>query len=68
MVENKTGIVKCFDNEKGVGFITPDNGFEDLFFHFSSVFKSNSLKCGQKVSYIEYVGQKGPQAEYVVPL
>ncbi|WP_373274969.1 cold-shock protein [Priestia aryabhattai] len=67
-MENKKGIVKCFDNEKGVGFITPDNGFEDLFFHFSSVFKSNSLKCGQKVSYIEYVGQKGPQAEYVVPL
>ncbi|WJD83563.1 cold-shock protein [Priestia megaterium] len=67
-MENKTGTVKWFDDEKGFGFITPDNGTQALFFHFSSIFKTNSLKPGQKVSYIEYKSEIGPRAEYVVLL
>ena len=68
IIESKTGTVKCYDKEKGFGFILPDNGLEELFVHFSSVYNSNSLKVGQEVSYIEYKGHKGPQAEYVMLL
>ena len=67
-MESKIGTVKYFNDEKGFGFITPDNGGEDLFVYFSSIHNTNSLKVGQKVSYVEYLGQKGPQAEYVVIL
>ncbi|MFS0907168.1 cold shock domain-containing protein [Priestia aryabhattai] len=66
MMESKTGKVKCYDKEKGFGFISPDNGIEELFVHFSSIYNSNSLKVGQEVSYIEYKSHKGPQAEYVM--
>ncbi|KRF51449.1 hypothetical protein ASG98_25900 [Bacillus sp. Soil531] len=68
-MESKIGKVKYFDYEKGFGFISPDSGGEDLFVHFSSIRnQSNSslLEIGQKVSYIEYKGQHGLQAEYVV--
>ncbi|MBY0089348.1 cold shock domain-containing protein [Priestia aryabhattai] len=68
MLESKTGTVKYFNDEKGFGFITPDNDGEDLFVYFSSIHNNNSLKVGQKVSYVEYMGQRGPQAEYVVIL
>ena len=69
-LESKIGKIRCFDYEKGFGLISPDRGGEDLFVHFSSIRNpnSNSLKIGQKVSYIEYKGQQGPQAEYVVLL
>jgi cold shock protein len=67
-LESKTGTVKYFDDEKGFGFISPDNGVEDLLVYFGSIHNANSLKVGQKVSYVEYMGQKEPQAEYVVLL
>jgi cold shock protein len=64
------GTVKWFDDGKGFGFITPDNGGKDLFAHFSAIqgngFKS--LQEGQKVSYDETMGQKGPQASNITPL
>jgi cold shock protein len=59
-----TGTVKWFSNEKGYGFITPDEGGEDLFVHFSAIagggFKT--LDEGTKVSFEVTQGQKGPQA------
>ena len=58
------GTVKWFSDEKGYGFITPDDGSGDLFAHFSNVegdgFKS--LTEGQKVSYESAEGRKGPEA------
>jgi CspA family cold shock protein len=64
------GTVKGFNNEKGYGFITPDEGGEDLFVHYSGIagggFKS--LEEGAKASYEATQGQKGMQAENVTPV
>ena len=61
------GTVKWFNEEKGYGFITPDDGGEDLFVHYSSIEGSGfrSLEEGQKVSYEPARGRKGEQAENV---
>ncbi|CAB4532424.1 unannotated protein [freshwater metagenome] len=65
-----TGVVKWFNNEKGYGFITPDEGGPDLFAHFSSIetdgFKS--LAENQKVEFEVAQGDKGPQAAHIRPL
>ena len=59
-----TGTVKWFSNDKGYGFITPDEGGEDLFVHFSAIAGSwfKTLDEGTKVSFEVTQGQKGPQA------
>ena len=62
-----TGTVKWFSNDKGYGFITPDEGGEDLFVHFSAIAGSGfkTLDEGAKVSFEVTQGQKGPQAAEV---
>jgi CspA family cold shock protein len=59
-----TGTVKWFSDDKGFGFITPDEGGRDLFVHFSGVIGDGyrSLEEGVKVSYEEEQGDKGPKA------
>jgi cold shock protein len=63
-----TGVVKWFNDSKGYGFITPDEGSKDLFVHFSNIagdgFKS--LTEGARVEFDEREGQKGPEATNVI--
>jgi CspA family cold shock protein len=62
-----TGTVKWFNDAKGFGFITPDEGGEDLFAHFSAIQMSGfkTLKEGQKVSFDVVQGPKGKQASNI---
>ena len=64
------GTVKWFSDQKGYGFITPDEGGEDLFIHHSNIggegFKT--LAEAQKVEYKPGQGQKGPEATEVRPM
>jgi cold shock protein len=64
------GTVKWFSTEKGYGFISPDEGGDDLFVHYSGISGSGfrSLEEGQKVSYEATRGNKGMQAENVTPV
>ena len=59
-----SGTVKWFNNKKGFGFITPEDGGGDVFVHFSAVTMEGfkSLAEGQKVSYEVETGDKGEQA------
>ncbi|KAB2322264.1 cold-shock protein [Betaproteobacteria bacterium SCN1] len=63
----ETGTVKWFNDAKGYGFITPDNGGEDLFAHFSAISAKGfrSLKENQRVSFEVTTGPKGKQASNI---
>ena len=65
-----TGTVKRFNDSKGFGFITPEEGGKDLFVHFSNIAGSGfkSLTEGAKVEYEPAEGPKGPQATNVVQI
>ena len=62
-----TGTVKWFDDAKGYGFITPDDGGKDLFVHHSAIIGDGykSLAENAKVQYEAEQGEKGPQAKSV---
>lgn len=65
-----TGTVKWFNETKGFGFLTQDNGGNDVFVHFNSI-QSEGFKTlteGQRVSFTVEQGKKGPQASNVVTL
>ena len=66
MSEKQIGTVKWFNDSKGYGFISRE-GAPDLFVHFSQIQGDGfrSLLEGQKVTFTEGQGQKGPQAEQV---
>ena len=64
-----TGTVKWFNDAKGYGFITPDDGGKDLFAHFSAISGSGfrTLTEGQRVSFDRTTGPKGEQASNIRP-
>jgi cold shock protein len=65
-----TGTVKWFNDAKGFGFITPEDGSKDLFVHHSAIQGGGfrSLAEGERVACDVVQGQKGPAAENVVKL
>ena len=62
-----TGTVKWFNDAKGFGFVTPDDGGADLFAHFSAIQNNGfkSLQENQRVSFDVTTGQKGLQASNI---
>ncbi|OGI54604.1 MAG: cold-shock protein [Candidatus Muproteobacteria bacterium RIFCSPHIGHO2_12_FULL_60_33] len=65
----QTGTVKWFNNAKGYGFITPSDGSEDVFVHFSTIEGDGykSLNEGQQVEFEHTQGPKGKQTTRVIP-
>ena len=65
-----TGVVKWFSDEKGFGFITPDEGSKDLFVHHTGISGEGfrSLKEGERVSFEAETGPKGPNAVNVTAI
>ncbi len=66
----QTGKVKWFNDGKGFGFITPDNGGQDLFAHFTQIQSGGgfrSLQEGQSVRFDVTRGAKGEQASNIQP-
>ena len=59
-----SGTVKWFNDAKGFGFVTPEDGGKDLFAHFSAIQQSGfkSLQEGQRVTFDVTTGPKGQQA------
>ncbi|MFL9609189.1 cold-shock protein [Methylobacillus pratensis] len=65
-----TGVVKWFNDSKGFGFITPDDGGSDLFAHFSAIVNEGGYKSlaeNQRVSFDVTDGPKGKQASNIKP-
>ncbi len=64
------GTVKWFNDKKGFGFITPDEGGDDLFIHHTNIAAEGyrSLSDGQKVEYEATEGRKGMEATDVRPI
>ncbi|MDX1585606.1 MAG: cold-shock protein [Balneolaceae bacterium] len=69
MADREVGTVKWFHNGKGYGFITREEG-EDIFVHFSEIAMEGykKLEEGQKVEFTVAEGEKGLQAQEVIPI
>lgn len=64
------GTVKWFDERKGYGFITPENGSDDVFVHFSDIREEGfrTLQEGERVRFERQTSDRGPKAANVIRL
>jgi CspA family cold shock protein len=69
-MSSTTGTVKWFNDEKGFGFIAPEDGGKDLFAHHTAIQMNGfkTLKEGQRVEFEVRQGPKGPQAANIKPI
>lgn len=70
MSERQIGTVKWFNNEKGYGFATPDDGSKDVFVHYSAIQSEGyrSLNEGDRIEFGIEMGDKGPKAVEVTKI
>lgn len=62
------GTVKWYEPAKGYGFALPDGGGSEVFVHSSAIVTGGVVTAGQRVAFLVGEGERGPQAEHVVPL
>jgi CspA family cold shock protein len=62
------GTVKWYEPAKGYGFATPDGGGSEIFVHSSAIVTGGVVTAGQRIAFLVGEGERGPQAEHVVPL
>jgi CspA family cold shock protein len=70
MADRKTGVVKWFNGQKGYGFVTPDDGSNDVFVHHSAILGEGykDLDEGDRIEFNVEAGEKGPKAAQVTKL
>jgi len=62
------GTVSWYEPSKGYGFITPDGGGAEIFVHSSAIVGGGVIADGQRVAFLVVPGEKGPQADHLLPL
>ena len=62
------GVVSWYEPAKGYGFVTPEDGSAEIFVHSSAIVGGGVISEGQRVAFLVVAGEKGPQADHLLPL